>query len=86
MQKKDSGPTFIFAIFCIGGVLALLSQADLREGAASSGTRGTLDPGTAPYSLDRGVAEDLGRGPRLLEARTDASRPTTCCKKKPLFD
>jgi hypothetical protein len=92
MQKKDSGATFIFAVFCVGGVLAFLSQADFRDGAAGAAgaaRRGSLDPAANPAAaIDSDVTTPILEGARLLDSRAAnaSTSATTTCRKRPLFD
>lgn len=82
MQKKGSGVTFIFALFCVGGIFALLSQTGVSK---TSAQRGSLDPGTTP-TMRSNFSSRMLDGSKRLDARPASGEQQRCCRKGPLFD
>ncbi len=82
MKKKDSGATFIFALFCVGGIFALLSQTGVSE---TSAQRGSLNPG-ATSTLRSDFSDRMLDASKRLDAKPASGAQQRCCRKGPLFD
>ena len=87
MQKKHSGVTILFALFCLGGIFALLSQTEVRRSSARGSNLGTLDPPSSTHRiLESEMRGPMLRGPMLLDPSKQPRPQKRCCKQGPLFD